>query len=247
METKRKSQNAWLWTFSVLAIASLTGCGMYPSTPGKWPGGIWGQILQGVSSVIDFFAQHIGGSYGIALLIVTVLVRLLVLPLMVKQIRTSKMMQAVQPEIQKIRAKHKGDNRKIQEEMMKLYQTHGVNPMAGCLPTVIQLPVLYALYGAIDGNVKLHHSNFLGIFSLGQHDHTFILPIIAALTTFLSTRVMMAGQNQQQKMMMYIMPVFILVIGARLPSGLALYWIYTNLFTSIQTYFIRVRPQTRAQ
>lgn len=245
LSSKAKTGRRYLWALSAVALISLTGCGMYPSKPGEWPHGPWGQLLQFVSSVIDFFARHIGNSYGLSLLIVTILVRLLILPLMVKQIRTSKMMQSLQPEMQKVRAKYKGDNRKIQEETMKLYNSVGVNPMAGCLPTVIQLPILYALYGAIDGNVALHKSTFLGIFNLGHQDHTFILPILAALSTFLSTKVMMTGQDQQQKMMVYIMPVMILLIGYRLPCGLALYWVYSNLFTAIQTYFIRVRPQAR--
>jgi YidC/Oxa1 family membrane protein insertase len=240
-----KAKRGWLWALSAVAIMSLTGCGMYPSKPGQWPHGPWGQLLQIVSSVIDFFAKHVGNSYGLSLLIVTILVRLLILPLMIKQIRTSKMMQSLQPEMKKVRSKYKGDNKKIQEETMKLYQSAGVNPMAGCLPTIIQLPILYALYGAIDGNVLLHKSVFLGLFNLGHQDHTFILPILAAISTFLSTKVMMTGQDQQQKMMLYIMPLMILLIGYRLPCGLALYWVYSNLFTAIQTYFIRVRPQAR--
>lgn len=235
-----------LWTLSVFALLSLTGCGMYPSVPGKWPKGPWGQLLIFVSNTIDFFAHYVGNNYGVSLLIVTILVRIIILPLMVKQIRMSKMMQEMQPQLAKIRAQYKGDTRKIQEETMKLYQSSGINPMAGCLPTLIQLPILYALYGAIDGNVGLHRSTFLYIFQLGHPDHTFILPILAALSTFLSTRVMMTGQDQQQKMMLFVMPIFVLVIGARLPSGLALYWIYSNLFTAVQTYFIRVRPQQRA-
>jgi YidC/Oxa1 family membrane protein insertase len=178
----------------------------------------------------------------LALLVVTILVRLLVLPLMVKQIRVSKMMQEMQPEIQKIRNKYKGDTRKIQEETMKLYQEMGVNPMAGCLPMLIQLPILYALFGAIEGNKGLYESTFLGIFNLGQPDHYYIMPLLAALTTYLSSRVMMTGNDPQQKMMLFIMPVFIFLIGMHFPAGLALYLIYSNIFTAVQTYFIRVRP-----
>lgn len=219
---------------------------MYPSRPGAWPGGIWGDALKFVSATIDFFAKYVGYNYGIALLIVTVLVRLIILPLMVKQIRYSKMMQELQPEIKRLRDKHKGDSKKIQEETMKLWQQNGVNPMAGCFPMIVQLPVLYALFGAIEGNIKLNNSTFLYIFHLGHPDHTYILPIIAAITTYFSSRVMMAGNDSQQKMMLFIMPVFIFLIGSRFAAGLALYWIYSNIFTTVQTYFIKVRPARTA-
>lgn len=243
MEGKQRNKRAWWWVVGLAAMMSLSGCGMYPSKPGKWPGGVWGSVLQWVSSVIDFTAHHItGGSYGLALLVVTVAVRLIVLPLMVKQIRYQKVMQAMQPEIQKIRKKHQGDNQKIQQETMKLWQHHGVNPMSGCFPMIVQLPVLYALYGAIEGNIDLNQSTFLGIFQLGHPDHYYILPLAAAITTYFSSKLMMAGAEGQQKMMLFIMPVFIFIIGARFPSGLALYWVYTNLFQAIQTYFVKVRP-----
>lgn len=237
-----KSNAKWLWAVAGMAMLSLTGCSMYPSKPGQWPGGTWGDALKFVSGTIDFFAKYVGYNYGIALLIVTILVRLLVLPLMVKQIRYSKVMQTMQPEIKKLRDRHKGDPKKIQEETMKLWQQHGVNPMAGCFPMLVQLPVLYALFGAIEGNIQLNHSTFLYIFHLGQPDHLYILPAVAAVTTYFSSRVMMTGTDSQQKMMLYIMPVFIFLIGSHFAAGLALYWIYSNIFTAVQTYFIKVRP-----
>ncbi len=248
MRRESRSNRKWLFGLSGFLVLTLTGCGMYPKHPGVWPGGLWGTILQDVSKVIDFFANLIGVpsiKYGLALLIVTVLVRLIILPLFVKQIRHTKVMQEMQPEIQKIRAKYKGDNQKIQEETMKLWQQAGVNPMAGCFPMLIQLPILYALFGAIEGNVGLNHNTFLWIFHLGERDHTFILPILAAITTYFSSRVMMAGNDSQQKMMLFIMPVFILLLSSRFPSGLALYWVYTNIFTAIQGYFIKVRPANK--
>lgn len=215
---------------------------MYPSKPGEWPGGFWGSILHSVSNLIDFFAHLVGNDYGLALLIVTILVRLLIMPFMVKQLRYTKAIQELQPEMQKIRAQYKGDNQKIQEETMKLYQRTGVNPMSGCFPTLIQLPVLYALFGAIEGNVNLSHSTFLGIFHLGQPDHTYILPLLSAATTYLSSRMTMPGNDSQQKIMLIMMPIFIFFISMRFPAGLALYWTYGNIFVAAQTYFFRVRP-----
>lgn len=209
---------------------------MYPSKPGQWPNNVWGTVLKAISDVIDFFAKHLGDSYGLAILIVTVIVRLIILPLFIRQMRYQKVMMELQPEMQKIRSKYKGDNQKIQQETMKLYQERGTNPAAGCLPTVIQLPVLYALYGAIMGNYGLHHNVFLGIWQLGAKDPHFVLPVIAALSTFLSSWLTMRNQPAQQRAILFIMPVFIFIIGIRLPAGLVLYWIYTNLFTALQTY-----------
>jgi YidC/Oxa1 family membrane protein insertase len=246
LASKTRRNRAWQWVVGAVAMLSLSGCAMYPTHPGDWPQNAWGDILKAVSAVIDFFSKYTGGSYGVGLLIVTVLVRLLILPLMVRQIRFSKVMQQIQPEMQKLRERYKGDPQKAQEEMMKLYQKYGVNPMAGCLPMLIQLPILYALFGAIEGNPALNSSTFLGIFHLGQPDHYYILPLLAAITTYLSSKVMMTSSDPQQKMMLFIMPVFIFFIGSRFASGLALYWIYSNIFTTVQTYFIRVRPANAA-
>lgn len=245
---KRKSSTLWLWAISGAAVMSLSGCEMYPAKPGAWPSGVWGDLLKFVSNVMNVVAHLFGNNYGISLIIVTILVRLVVLPLMVRQIRYQKMMQTMQPKIAKIREQHRGDSQKINEETMKLWQEHGINPAAGCLPMVIQLPILYALFGAIRGNPELNKYTFLWIFNLGQPDHYYILPVLAAVTTFLSSRVMMVGQdtkNTQSRMMLFIMPVMVLVLGIRFPSGLALYWIVSNLFTAAQTYFIRVRPDTK--
>jgi len=218
---------------------------MYPSKPGAWPTGNWawwGAVLKVVSKLLDFFAHYMGGNYALALLALTILFRIIVLPLFLKQIKSTRAMQQLQPEIQKIRSKYKGDNQKIQEETTKLWQANGVNPMAGCFPMLVQLPILYALFGAIEGNKGLNASHVLWIHTLAKPDPYFILPILAGITTYFSSRVMMTSNDPQQRMMLYIMPVFIVLIGSRMAAGLALYWTYSNLFTAVQGYFVRVKP-----
>ncbi|MDP9727902.1 YidC/Oxa1 family membrane protein insertase [Alicyclobacillus tolerans] len=241
MAERKPRKSRWLWALSAVALLSVTGCGLYPAKPGDWPHNAWGDILKFVSSVLDFFAKHAGG-YGISLLIVTFIVRLIIFPLMINQLRSMRKMQELQPQMQKIRSQFKGDNKRIQEETMKLYQTAGVNPLGGCFPLLLQLPIIYALYGAIYGSRQLHEAVFLGVH-LGQPDPNYIFPILAALTQLLSTWLTMRGQPTQQKAMLFVTPIMVLFIGLRLPSGLALYWIYTNIFTSIQTWLMKYIPE----
>lgn len=249
----KRKRPAWLWVAATAALLSITGCGMYPSKAGAWPKGFWGDILKGVSHVIDVVAHWFGphGNYGLAIIIVTVAVRLIIFPLFLRQMRFSRQMQSMQPRIQEIRARHKGDNQKIQQETMKLYQEAGFNPMAGCLPMLIQLPILYALFGALRGNIGLQHGTFLHFFILGQdfsmkgsHWVYFVWPLLAGITTFLSSRVMMTGpaNDPQQRMMLLIMPLFVLFMATRFPTGLSLYWIVSNMFTAVQGYFVKARP-----
>jgi YidC/Oxa1 family membrane protein insertase len=249
LSERRNNRQRWAWLLGLAAVMSLSGCSLYPAKPGEWPQGFWGDVLKAVSAVIDYFAHLIPGPYryGISLLIVTILVRLLILPLMMKQLRMQRAMQELQPEIANIRAKYQGDNQKIQEELMKLYQRAGVNPFAGCLPILIQLPILWALFGAIEGNMALNQSSFLWIRQLGAPDHLYILPIVAALTTYLSQRIVMTATDPQTRIMLYTMPFFVFLFASRFAAGLALYWIYGNLFTAVQSYFLRIRPAPAAQ
>lgn len=123
---------------------------------------------------------------------------------------------------------------------MRLYQENSVNPMMGCLPLLIQMPILLGFYQAISRTAEIKTDSFLWM-QLGNPDPYYILPVVAALTTFLSSKISMMGQTQQNKsmaMIVYIMPVMILFMGITLPSALALYWIIGNIFTVFQTLLI---------
>lgn len=121
---------------------------------------------------------------------------------------------------------------------MKLFQSNGVNPLAGCLPLVVQMPILIALYQAIMRNDQIREHTFLWL-NLGAPDKFYILPLCAAATTFLQQRVMSSQMtNPQMQSLMFIFPVLIFVMSMNFAAALPLYWVYSNLFTVVQSYFM---------
>ncbi|MCD1261798.1 membrane protein insertase YidC [Paenibacillus athensensis] len=208
-------------------------------------GGFWGFFVRyfvlPLSHTLDWFASHLWGQYGLSILVVTIIIRLIILPLTLKQYKSSKRMQELQPELKKIKDKYKDDPKKQQEETMKLFQSQGVNPMAGCFPILVQMPILIALYQSILHNTNIQQHTFLWM-SLGSKDPYFILPILAALTTFIQQRMMSSQMNQQMKSLLFVFPVLIFVMSMNFAAALPLYWVYGNIFTIVQSYFI-YRPQ----
>ncbi|SEC30930.1 membrane protein insertase YidC [Paenibacillus sp. GP183] len=195
-----------------------------------------------LSETLDWFASHLWGQYGLSILAVTIIIRFIILPLTLKQYRSSKRMQDLQPEMKKLKEKYKDDAKKQQEETMKLFQSNGVNPLAGCFPILVQMPILIALYQSIMRNQQIHQHTFLWL-NLGQPDHFYILPAIAALTTFIQQKFMSTQMNAQMQSLMFIFPVLIFVMSMNFASALPLYWVYSNIFTIVQSYFIYGNPQ----
>ncbi|MDR6225368.1 membrane protein insertase YidC [Desmospora profundinema] len=195
--------------------------------------GFWDLYFVRPLQVLLEESANILGSYGLAILVVTVLVRLIVLPLTLKQMKSSQAMQALQPEMVKLREKYKNNQQKLQEETMKLFQKHNVNPLAGCLPLLVQLPILIAFFQAIIRDEAIKNASFLWM-ELGQADPTFVLPVLAAVTTYLQSVVMGMGDNPQARAFMFIMPIMIFALAFTFPAALALYWVYSNLFTMLQ-------------
>ncbi|TLS35132.1 YidC family membrane integrase SpoIIIJ [Pseudalkalibacillus caeni] len=225
-------------------VALLTGCNVNEPITSESTG-FWNEfVVYPLSWVLTQVAEFFGGNYGLAIIIVTLLIRTLLLPLMIKQTRSSKAMQALQPEMKKLREKYSSKDQetqqKLQKEMMELFQTHGVNPLAGCLPILVQMPILLGFYHSIMRTGEIASHNFLW-FSLGEPD--IILAVTAGVTTFIQQKIMMGGAegaaaNPQMKMMLYIMPVMIVVFAISFPAALSLYWVIGNLFMIVQTYFI---------
>ncbi|MFO7263730.1 MAG: preprotein translocase YidC [Bacillaceae bacterium G1] len=245
-----KRSGAWLSL--LLLVLLLTGCSpeayMKPIDPN---GGIWDRyFVFPLSWTLDTVADWLAGSYGLSILVVTLIIRFIILPLMYKQMKSSKQLQELQPEIQKLQKKYKNNQEKLQLEMMKLFQKHNVNPLMGCLPILIQMPILIAFYHAIMRNAEIREHSFLWM-NLGTPDPFYVLPALAALTTYFQTMVtrkmmptpqvmtvQMEQQQQMMKTMSIILPAMILFIAITLPSALSLYWVYTNVFSIIQTYFL---------
>ncbi|WP_091833478.1 membrane protein insertase YidC [Marininema halotolerans] len=205
-----------------------------PIDPDK--AGFWQKyFVYPLAYTLDEVSKSIGA--GLAILVVTVGIRLILLPLTLKQMKSSKAMQAIQPEMTKLREKYKNNQQKMQEETMKLFQKHNVNPLAGCLPIIVQMPILIAFYQALSSSGEVHGASFLWLH-LSASDPYYILPILAAVTTFLQSMVMGMGDNPQARAFLFIMPIMIFVLAFNFPAALALYWVYGNLFTMIQYYFI---------
>ncbi len=191
-------------------------------------------LLRGVLRAI----HDVIGSWGWSIIILTIIVRLILMPLTFKQFRSAQAMQKLQPKIKELQRKYKNDKRKLQEETMKLYQEYRVNPFASCLPLLLQMPIFICLYYAIRFTPEIKHSSFWIIPSLGLP----YLPLFAIYiaSQLVSTELMMQPEtDKQQKWLMRAMPIMFIFILFRFPAGLMLYWVTTNLWTIMQQIIIR--------
>jgi YidC/Oxa1 family membrane protein insertase len=228
---------------TVLLAVVLVGCGTSPIT--EQSTGIWDRyIILNFSRVIIWFSNLFGGSYGIGIIIFTLIIRLILLPIMHRQTKSTQKMAELQPQLKELQTKYASKDtdtqNKLKEETSKLYAEAGVNPVAGCLPLLIQMPVLIAMYQAISRTDVLKTGNFLWM-NLGEPDHYFILPILAAALTYGTTKLSSMSQaesNPTTTSMMYIMPALILFMGITLPSALSLYWVVGNAFSVGQTLLL---------
>nr|WP_156129638.1 YidC family membrane integrase SpoIIIJ [Jeotgalibacillus malaysiensis] len=231
--------------FAVVAVF-LAGCTEIDQPITSDSEGIWNSyFVYPLSWLITQIAEFFNENYGLGIVIVTLLIRFVLLPLMIKQTKNTKRMQEIQPEMMKLREKYSSKDaqtqQKLQQETMAMFQKHGVNPLAGCFPLLIQMPILIAFYHAIVRTTEIANHNFLW-FDLGETDPYFILPIVTGLTTFLQQKIMMAGNpagmNPQMQIMLYLMPVMIAVFAFIFPTALSLYWVVGNVFMIVQTLLI---------
>lgn len=199
------------------------------------------------------------GSYGIAILILTIIVRVLFWPLTHKSTESMKRMQALQPQMQAIKEKYKDNPQRMQQETMALYKENKVNPMGGCLPMLVQIPVFIALFSVLRSAIELRYSSFLWINDLSEPENLFagmipivgslnILPLVMSATMMWQQKLTTGGataatpeQAQQQKMMQVMMPVMMLFFFYKMPSGLVLYWTTSQVIMIGQLLLRRVK------
>lgn len=206
-------------------------------------------IVEPLINMIDFNATLFQGNYGLAIILMTLIIRLVILPLTVKQYKTQKIMKtkmdAFKPEMDAIQAQIKtttDQNKKVelQRELMGLYQKHGVNPLnIGCLPMLIQMPILMGFYYAIKDSPEIASHSFLW-FNLGEAN--IPMAIIAGIIYYVQSKItlqqMPEEQQKQMKMMTLLSPVMILFISFSAPAALPLYWSVGGIFLIIQTWIM---------
>jgi YidC/Oxa1 family membrane protein insertase len=210
---------------------------------------IWNQFVDLLMWVLDSLAT-LFNSAGFGIIAFTIIFKTLVMPLTVKALRSSKAMQELAPKIKELQKKHGSDRQRLSQETMALYHQYQVNPMAGCLPMLIQLPIFFGLYQAIynlsSSGSGLWNESFWWLPSLAQPDPWHLLPILAAIFQFIQTQ-MMRPANQpkvtdpQQAMMnsiMNIMPLTVIFFGWTFASGPVLYWATQSIYSVVQQWFI---------
>ena len=186
-----------------------------------------------ILKLMKFLFQFVK-NYGLAIILLTILLKLVTYPLTYKSVKSMKEMARIQPQLQKLREKHKDDREALNREMLTLMKSHGYNPMAGCLPILIQMPVFFALYRVLYSSIELYHAPFgLWIHDLSYKDPLYVTPVLLAATMFIQQKLTpnTATDPAQQKMLQF-MPLIFGVMMINLPSGLTIYML-TNALASI--------------
>jgi len=216
---------------------------------------------------LEFIYQHVG-SFGVAILLLTVCVRLVFFPIAHKQYESMAKMRKVQPMVEELRKKHKDDPAKQQQELMALYQREKVNPLAGCLPILLQIPVFFSLYKVLTVTIEMRHAPFLGwIKDLSARDpttiwnlfgaipwtpahaplvgglldttlHIGVLPLLYGLTQWMTMALSPPAPDPTQQKVMQLMPVIFTFIMAPFAVGLLIYWTWSNVLTIVQQYVL---------
>jgi YidC/Oxa1 family membrane protein insertase len=208
------------------------------------------QILKPIetllSYVIEFFYRWIP-SYGIGIILLTIVVRIILLPLTISQTRSMARMQMLQPELKEIQKQYKGDQQKMQQEVMAFYKKNNVNPLSGCLPLVLQMPIFFALFQLLrDLGAKVLGAGSQTIYKflwmdLRTPDPLYILVILMVGTMILTSKMTqtdMTKTGTSQALMTYMLPVVFGFISIRLQSGILIYWVTTNIWSIGQQYFV---------
>ncbi len=197
--------------------------------------------------ILKFFYKIVG-NYGWAIIILTILTRIPFIPIMNRGQKSMKKLQQLQPKLKEIQKKYKKDPKRMQEEMMKLYKKHKVNPMSGCLPILIQIPVFFALYKVLLVAIELRGAPFmLWIQDLSQKDPYYILPIVMGITMFIQQKMTPAATDTQQQKFMNFLPIIFTFLFLNFPSGLVLYWLVSNILGIAQQWYVNRKLKLEAE
>ena len=227
-------------------------------------------IASWISTILDFIYAHVAHNYGWSMLILALFVTVVLTPLYLQQFRSFKEMQAVQPYMKRLQDKYKDNRQKLAEEQMKLFKEHNINPLGGCLPMLIQMPILFAIYQAIlHHSAQFAHAGWLWIGSAAsQHSPALpswipwlsgpilaanlsqpdkILTLFYAISMFFSFQMTTVAppdpaQAQQQRMMGYFMPVMMFFVGQKFIAGFVLYWLGLNIFSTALRFWALRQP-----
>ena len=187
---------------------------------------------------LDFF-HDFTKNYGIAVIILTLVVKLILFPFTFQQLKSMSKTQELSPMIQELQKKYKDDPKKLQEEQMKLYKKYGINPATGCLMALLPLPIFFILFTSLNGYVKLLNQSFLWVHNLAVPDPTYVIPVLVAGTTLLQQWIMGSGKDQSSKMMMFMFPLLIGYWSLNFPTAVSIYWISFSVFSALEYFVIR--------
>lgn len=253
---KNLTKKRWLVVSLLLLVLVLAGCSMKPVTSQST--GIWDHyIVYNFSQFILWLSKLFGNNYGWGIIVFTLIIRILIFPLTWWQTKSMQKQQAVAPQLKELQQQYKAKDpetqRKLSEETQKLYAEAGVNPVAGCLPLLVQMPFLFGLYQAIYRTQALKTGTFLWM-ELGKPDPYYVMAILAAVFTFATSYLSMMSQpvkNTTTTIMLWGMPVFIFFTAANIASAVSIYWVVTNAFSVVQTLVIqnpfKMRREREAQ
>ena len=192
--------------------------------------------------------QKVVGNWGVAIIFLTLLVKLILFPLTHKSMKSMQEMKKLAPEIEKLKAKYGEDKEKLNMAVMQLYKEHKVNPLGGCLPMLLQMPIWLALYGTLQTSVELFQERFLWIPDLTAKDPYYILPVAMGISSFVMQKISpQPADNRQAKMMLYVMPIFFTYLMLKLPAGLTLYILVNNLLSIAQQQILMRRQPAAAE
>jgi len=197
-------------------------------------------------TALNFFYKY-AGNYGIAIILLTVVIKILFWPLSHKSYKSMEQMKKIQPLMQQLKEKYKDDKQKLNEEMIRLYKTYKINPAGGCVPMLLQIPVFIALYEALLGAIELRHApfiyhlpftNIIWLADLSAKDPLYITPILMGITMFIQQKMSPTSGDPMQAKMMLLMPVFLTFLFLNFPAGLVVYFITNNILSIIQQWWM---------